>query len=87
MFTPVNKYLAVRMILEQERDTGILVPDDYKEVASSFSLVEVVTPNSTSAYKVSQRLVVPTHMIETIELFGEKHQVVLENNVIAYFNN
>jgi len=32
-------------------------------------------------------LVVPTHMVEELNIFGEKHCVVLENHVVGILDN
>ena len=43
MFTPVNNYLSVRVVEEDNtEDTAILLPQDYRAVESPFAVVEVV---------------------------------------------
>ena len=37
MLCPVNKYLVVEPILEQKKESGVLVPDDYETNFSSHS--------------------------------------------------
>jgi len=87
MLYPMNRYLLVDPIKEEKKDSGILVPEDYKEQQSAYSLVKLLKTNNNSALTEGARLVVPAHVVEEIELFGEKHYVVLENHVIGFFED
>ena len=90
MLSPVNRYLVVEILTEEKKDSGVLVPEDYKVNNYAFSAVKLLAKNSNSKLEdvfVGQNLVVPSHMIEEIALFGETHHVVLENNVVGYFDN
>ena len=87
MLHPVNKYLVVAPILEQKQESGVLVPDEYRVDDSAFSLVELLTATSGSTLTPGMKLIVPTHMIEELALFGKKHYVVLENHVVGFFDN
>ena len=87
MLRPANKYLVVEPILEQKQESGVLVPDEYRVNDSAFSLVELLATNFGSTLTSGMKLVVPTHMIEEIALFGKKHYVVLENHVVGFFDN
>ena len=87
MLYPMNRYLLVDPIKEDKKESGILVPEDYKEEQSAFALVKLLKTNSNSTLTEGTRLVVPVHVIEEIELFGEKHHVILENHVIGFFED
>ena len=87
MLQPMNRYLLVEPIEEEKKESGILVPEDYKVDSSAHSLVKLLRPNESSSLSAGMKLIVPRHMIEEIDLFGEKSYVVLENNVIGFFHN
>ena len=87
MLNPVNKYLLVKPILEEKTESGVLIPDDYVEKQSAFSLVELLAANPQSTLYQGLKLVVPTHMLEEIDIFGEKYHVVLENHVVGSLAN
>ena len=87
MLCPVNRFLVVEIVAEQKKESGILVPDDYKQDRSAYSLVTLLKSGPESEFESGSKLVVPTHMIEEIELFGKKHHVVLENHVVGFFDN
>ena len=87
MLQPVNKYLVVEPLREEKKESGVLVPNEYKSNDSVFSLVKLLAYNPNSTLQTNYRLVVPTHMIEEIDLFGEKYHVVLENHVVGLLDN
>ena len=87
MLCPMNRYLVVELIREEKKDSGILVPEDYKEEDSAHSLVKLLKTHDNSSLEAGMQLVVPTHMIEELQLFGKKHCVVLENHVIGFFRD
>ena len=87
MLNPMNRHLLVNLIKEEKKESGVLVPQDYMVEASSFSLVVLLSAHADSTLQPGTKLAVPTHMIEEVELFGEKYHVVLENHVIGFFDN
>ena len=87
MLKPLNRHLVVEIIDEEKKSSGVLVPDDVKVDYSSHMLVLLKEAHEGSSLSAGCKLVVPTHMIQTLDIFGEKYHVVLENNVIGFFNN
>lgn len=90
MLQPMNNYLVVEPVLEKQEESGILVPDDYKVNQSAFCLVKLIAKTSNSRLTnvpEGTNIIVPSHMVEEINLFGEIHHVVLENNVVGFFGN
>ena len=87
MLYPVNRFLVVEVMAEQKKESGILVPDDYKQDRSTYSLVTLLKAGTESEFKIGSKLVVPTHMVEELDIFGEKHCVVLENHVVGILDN
>jgi len=84
MLRPMNRHLVVQPIVEQKKESGVLVPDDFVSNESEHSLVELVSaaPDVGPLF-VGQKLVVPTHILQEIDIFGEKFHVVLINHVIG----
>ena len=87
MLCPMNRYLSVEPLEEQKTETGVLVPDEFKVNNNPHSLVKLVKCHSSSELVVGDKLIVPTHTIEEIKLFGKTYHVILENNVIGFFDN
>ena len=87
MMKPMNKYLLVKVVEEQKKDSGVLIPEDYREATQAHALVELLEKNQDSNLTKGMRLIVPSHMVEDVEIFGEKYSFVLENNVIGFFTN
>jgi len=86
MLCPLNRYLVVEPILEQKKESGVLIPDDY-ETQSVYILVSLLKAHPESSLIPGSKLVVPSHMLEEVGFFGEKHHIVLENHVVGLFNN
>ena len=83
----MNRYLLVDPIREEKKESGILVPEDYREEQSLYSLVRLLKTNTDSKLSEGSKLVVPAHVVEEIDIFGEKHHMVLENHVIGFFED
>ncbi len=86
-FVPVNKYLYVRTVEDNEtEDVGILLPQDYRSVESPFAVVELRQAHTTSnnvLWAYGLNLVVEAHMLRDIEHNGETFTVIKENHVIG----
>ena len=87
MLCPLNRYLVVEPILEQKKESGVLVPDDYETEQSVYILVNLLKAHPESNLKSNSKLVVPKHMVEEVDFFGEKYYVVLENHVVGLLDN
>lgn len=87
MIRPMNRYLLVDPIREEKKESGILVPEDYKEEQSLYTLVKLLKTSIDSKLSEGSKLVVPAHVVEEIDIFGEKHHMVLENHVIGFFED
>jgi co-chaperonin GroES (HSP10) len=86
-FVPVNNYLYVRTVEDNEtEDVGILLPQDYRSVESPFAVVELRQAHTTSnnvLWAFGLRLVVEAHMLRDIEHNGQTFTVIKENHVIG----
>ena len=84
---PLNNYLVVEPITEERKESGVLLPEDYTGKVSSHCLARLLVVPKKSTLPVGCKLIAPAHMIEEIELFGEKYHVVLENHVVGFFKD
>ena len=83
--SPRNKYLLVEgtdVKVEQQPERAFVLPTDYKEKDKPHKVVRVIE-DSTEQYEPESLILVPTHMLEEIELDGEKHYLIQENYVLA----
>ena len=88
-FTPVNNYLWVRTVAEEEpEESGILLPQNYRAAESPFTVVEVLNCSGESGtlWGRGLRLVVEAHMLRDIEHGGKTFTVIKENHVIGILN-
>tara|TARA_Y100000310_G_scaffold330750_1_gene402963 strand:+ start:5059 stop:5334 length:276 start_codon:yes stop_codon:yes gene_type:complete len=86
IFTPVNNYLWVRVPQDNENEeTGILLPQDYRSVEKPFAVVEVLgcSGESGTLWGTGLQIVVEAHMLRDIEHNGETFTVIKENHVIG----
>ena len=90
-FVPVNNYLYVRTVEDNEtEDVGILLPQDYRSVESPFAVVELLQTHTTSnnvMWGAELRLVVEAHMLRDIEHNGQTFTVIKENHVIGILSD
>jgi co-chaperonin GroES (HSP10) len=87
MLCPLNRYLVVEPILEEKKDSGVLIPDDYKTEQAAYVLVTLLRAHPESNLSPGNKIVVPAHMVEEVSFFGEKHHIVLENHVVGLLDN
>jgi hypothetical protein len=82
---PQNRHLLVELIeAEAEPPPAILVPDDYVvSPTEQYQLVRVLATAPDSHHKVGQCAVVEGHMLKSVTVRGQIHQLVLENYVLA----
>lgn len=89
MLIPMNRHLVVEPILEQRKESGVLVPEEYRTQADhkDYALVELIKSNAECTLSLGANLVVPSHLIEKVDVFGKIYHVILENHVIGFFDN
>lgn len=91
MLKPLNRYLVVKPVEEEKKDSGVLVPEEYTAQIShnNHMVVSVLatTEAQTTQFKAGTKLLVPSHAVERVCVFGENYHIVLENHVIGLFDN
>jgi co-chaperonin GroES (HSP10) len=86
ILTPVNNYLAVRAVEDNEtEESGILLPQDYRPVESPFAVVEVINCSGESGtiWATGLQLIVEAHMLRDVQYKGKTFTVIKENHVIG----
>ena len=87
--SPRNRHLVVEKIvepsIEDKKNTGILLPDDYRPVETPHSYVKIheVAPDCTIAVSKGDTVLVETHMLQELEIADQKTCLVLENYILG----
>ncbi len=86
MLYPLNKYLVVKPIQDNEKDnhSTVLIPDGVDIKKSTFCLVELVEPNVNSTLRAGMKLVTQSHLLESAEIAGNTYYLLLENYVVGF---
>ena len=86
MLQPLNKYLVVSPIEEEEEDNDvrILLPKDVTLKTFRHSAVEVVATHRDSELKNGMKLLVPTSSVEEASFLGASYHIVPEHHVIGF---
>ena len=84
--SPRNRHIVVEKVEEknkEERKTGILLPEDYKEKPKPYALVRIrdTAPDCTVSVGKGDVALVENSMIQKIEIQGETVYLVLENYI------
>lgn len=92
---PLNRYVTIVPHFSKEStDTGVLLPDGYKQEESRFvkaTVVDIATDckedlkRMQRSSKDSVVAVVERTMIEEVEVADRKHYVVLENYIVGIY--
>jgi co-chaperonin GroES (HSP10) len=92
---PMNRYVTIVPHFDDKKtDTGVLLPDDFKQEESRFikaTVVDIATDckedlkRMRRSSKTSVTAVVDRTMIETVEVANRKHYVVLENYIVGIY--
>ena len=92
---PLNRYVTiVPHFVEKKTETGVILPDDYKQEESRFikaTVVDIATDckedlkRMQRSAKDSVTLVVDRSMIEEVEVADKQHYVILENYIVGIY--
>jgi len=81
--SPRNRYLLVEeksITIEEQR--AFVLPESFKKVLSHYKIVRVVE-DSNMKYEPESLIMVPSNMIEEIEINEQKFSLILENYILA----
>ena len=83
-FEPRNRHLLVENIenAEIEEKANVLLPEGYKKV-EEYTLMRVLatSPDCSVMARKGEKVIVPTHLIQDIEVEGSNFSIVLENHI------
>ena len=88
-FEPRNRHLLVERIeKKEEQQVGVLLPEGYVKT-DEYTLLKVLetSPDCSTVARKSEKVIVPTHLIQDIEVEGEVFSIVLENHVCGVVIN
>jgi len=84
--SPRNRYLLVEekhaIVSIQEKDRGFVLPTNYKEKVEPYKVMRVIE-DSNGKYEAESLILVPTNVLEEVELSDQKFYLVLDNYVMA----
>lgn len=81
--SPRNNYLLVEHTeVKEEVQHSFVLPKDYKEKDKPYKVVRVIE-DATDTYSPETLVLVPSHMLEEVELDEQKHYLITQNHVIA----
>jgi|TARA_Y100000296_G_scaffold84781_1_gene118844 co-chaperonin GroES (HSP10) len=81
-FTPANNNLYVEVLKENKEETGVLLPQGYRQAESPFAAVRVLAAGETG-WTEGSVLVVEAQMLQDIQYKGNTFTIVKENYVVG----
>ena len=88
MLYPLNKYLVVKPVEEEEQENSsvVLITEGVDIKTSAFCLVELVEQNVNSTLRADMKLVAQNHILERAEIAGNTYYLLLENHVVGFLD-
>ena len=87
---PRNRHLLIEKVEgeEMEEKTNVLLPEGYKQV-EEYTLVRVLatSPDCSLVARKGEKVVVPTHLIQNINVGESSFSIVLENHICGVVYN
>ena len=86
MLRPVNRHILVEYSPPQEnKDSGILLPDDYKPPTEDYVVVDVLAVSEDVSIRCSDddQIVIDKKMLQEISVNHSIYYLILENYVIG----
>ena len=85
---PCNRYLLVDPQEEEQQESAVLLPEDYR-TKPVFSTAKLLVKSEECKLNVcvGENIVYQTNMIEEIDINGQKHYLLLENHVLCVISN
>jgi hypothetical protein len=82
--SPRNNYLLIEPldVIEEKPQQAFLLPADYKQKESPYKVMRVIE-DANDKYRPESLILVPSHLIEEVDLDNEKHYLIPQNYVIA----
>ena len=80
---PKNRHLLVLPIVEDEKKSIVVLPDDFKKPTSIYAVCDVLgmSEDCSMTVEIGDRILVERRMITEVKAMGETNYLVLENYV------
>tara|TARA_R110000824_G_scaffold277546_2_gene465759 strand:- start:2578 stop:2862 length:285 start_codon:yes stop_codon:yes gene_type:complete len=80
---PRNRHILIEKIEKDEEDkTKLLLPDGYKKVEEhTIARVLAISPDCSVSARKGEKVIVPTHLVQDIEVGEQSFSIVLENHI------
>ena len=87
-FEPRNRHLLVERFEKEEERPGILLPEGY-EKTEAYTLLRVLStsPDCAVIARKGEKVVVPTHLVQDINVGEYNFSIVLENHICGVIYN
>jgi len=82
--SPKNKYMLVELVEQDKKEEGqraFIIPDENNRT-EEYTIVRVIE-DSNFKYEPESLVLVPTHLLEKVEISGQINYLITENYVIA----
>jgi hypothetical protein len=81
--SPRNRYILVEPVETKKKveERAFVLPNQYEEV-ERYKVVKVID-DSTANYQSDSDILVPTQMLEKVEISGREYYLITDNYVIA----
>jgi len=87
MLSPLNGYLCVELCEEkQAKEPVVLVPEGVDVVTSAYRLVKLISKHPDCSLEIGLCLLVPSHIVETVEINHCNYYLVHERHVVGTFS-
>jgi co-chaperonin GroES (HSP10) len=81
---PCNRYLLIEPQEEEQEESAVLLPEDYRTKPIFSTAKLLVRPEECKLSAVpGENVVYQTNMVEEIDINGQKHYLLLENHVLC----
>tara|TARA_Y100000593_G_C4082786_1_gene224654 strand:- start:210 stop:473 length:264 start_codon:yes stop_codon:yes gene_type:complete len=82
---PCNRYILIKPIEEEEDESVVLVPEDYRPKTNPHTVADVLDWSDDTSLQLHEnmKIIVNTSMIEEVKVGDRVHFLVLENYVLA----
>lgn len=92
---PVNRHISIVPHFKEEKtDTGVILPEDFKQEESRYikaTVVDIASDCKKDFHELrygtvgEKEIVVDKSMIEEVEIGNRKHYMILENYVVGIY--
>jgi hypothetical protein len=86
--SPRNRYLLVEekhVTINKQEERSFVLPTDYKEKREPYKIMRVVE-DASSNYTPETLILVPTNVLEEVEINEQKFYLVTDNYILAVVN-